>query len=217
LSPRKWLEYYAAEFDIVELNASFYRIPKASVTEGWKSRSPDNFGFSIKFPRLITHYKKLSNCEDTVEWFFREMEPLKKKIEVFLIQLPPAFIPERSVLETFISMLPEQKRYVFELRAGSIEYESISAIFRKLNIGLCVHDLADYGTPFIVTTDFIYVRFHGYELRYAGEYPDAVLDKWARIIEECDKKNLDVFVFFNNDAEANAVRDARRLKAILGL
>ena len=116
LSRNKWFEYFTEQFDTVELNASFYRIPTVKITEGWKERSPDGFRFSVKVSRLITHVKKLKDCRKELEWFFSVFEPLKEKVCIYLLQLPPNLKVDIPRLEDFSKLLPSENNYAFEFR-----------------------------------------------------------------------------------------------------
>ncbi len=93
LAQKKWLEFYSRRFSTVELNASFYHIPKSSVARGWKERTGEGFRFAVKVSRLITYVHRLKDCGEAVSWFFREMEPLNEKVLAYLLQFPPYFSP----------------------------------------------------------------------------------------------------------------------------
>jgi uncharacterized protein YecE (DUF72 family) len=218
LPRKKWLEYFSGEFAIVELNASFYHVPKKSVCEGWRSRTRDEFLFAVKLPRIISHFRKLRNCGDVLGWFFDALSPLVAKIPVYLVQLPPGFLPESETLDSFIGLLPGGRRYAFELRSASPIPQSILGVLRKRNAAACIHDLPGYKSDEPLTADFVYVRFHGYRSRYGGSYPNEVLASWASRIREWGVRGLDVFAFFNNDTEGNAVANARTLiESVAGL
>ena len=211
LPQRCWLEYYTNHFTTVELNASFYNIPKASTARGWAERTPPDFRFSVKLSRLITHVKKLKDCQETVEWFFRELEPLREKITAFLFQLPPSFLPQTETLESFLSLLPQNNRYVFELRNPNGYAGAIPELFEKLGIAFCIHDLQGLQAPLRVTSSLVYLRFHGSGGRYSGGYSEAELAKWASRIRNWSEQGRDVLAYFNNDVGGFAVRNARTL------
>ncbi len=214
---RRWLEYYAEHFDTVELNASFYHIPKASTAQGWAERTSADFRFSVKVSRLITHVHKLVGCEQTVEWFFRELKPLQHKIAAFLLQLPPSFLPEPERLESFFSLLPRENRYVLELRNPQAYSGALPELLEKLGISFCIHDLQGSETPLLATAPLLYLRFHGYAGRYSGSYPDSELGKWAERVRSWAAEGRDVLVYFNNDIGGHAVRNAETLRNLLGL
>jgi uncharacterized protein YecE (DUF72 family) len=212
ISQRLWLEYYAERFKTVELNASFYHIPKKNITEGWAQRTPPDFRFSVKVTRLITHIRKLENCDDIIEWFFKEMDPLKKKVLAYLLQLPPSFIPTPDRLKNFIGSLPHGNRYVFEFRDKNAFTGPLPEILSEQNIGFCIHDYRGIESPPIVTSDVVYLRFHGYGRQYAGSYPDDVLTDWSRKMKEWRDEGRMVLVYFNNDLEGSAISNAMTLR-----
>jgi len=215
LAQKNWLEYYAERFNTVELNASFYRIPKSSVAEGWNRRTPAGFRFAVKVSRLITHMHRLKNCEDSVEWFFRDMAPLSGKISVYLLQFPPSFVPDEDLLRGFMKLLPTG-RYVFEFRNKDCYTGQIADTLREIEAGFCIHDFPGRESPLWITSDFVYIRFHGYRQRYGGDYPQSVLGNWAGKIRGWSDEGRDVFAYFNNDAGGNAVKNAVSLRNMLG-
>ncbi len=215
LAQKNWLGYYAERFGTVELNASFYRIPKSSVAEGWYRRTPESFRFAVKVSRLITHVHRLKNCEDSVEWFFRDMAPLSEKTSAYLLQLPPSFVPDEELLRHFMKQLPAG-RYVFEFRNKDCYTDQIADALREMGAGFCIHDFPGRESPSWVTSDIVYIRFHGYRHRYGGDYPERKLEDWAKKIVQWSDGGRDVFAYFNNDAEGNAVKNAVSLRNMIG-
>jgi uncharacterized protein YecE (DUF72 family) len=211
-----WLEYYAEQFDTVELNASFYRIPKSTVAEGWCLRTPGNFRFSVKVSRLITHVRRLVDCENELNWFFSALKPLHTKTAAFLLQFPPSFSPDVRLLSEFMSMLPQGNRYVFEFRNPDAYGGLIPEMLAEGGASFCIHDLAGCETPSLVTSDLVYIRFHGSTGRYAGDYPDEALAEWAQKIRVWERQGKQVFAYFNNDLGGNAVKNAATLLQLTG-
>ncbi|RKX84868.1 MAG: DUF72 domain-containing protein [Spirochaetes bacterium] len=229
LPQKKWLEYYAEHFNTVEVNSSFYHIPKETVTDGWGRRTPGNFCFSIKMSRLVSHIHRLKNCKETLEWFFRNTAPLAVKTYVYLIQLPPSFCPGNEVLAAFLKELKEtastqlpqlyKTRFAFEFRNPQCYNPATAEILKNNSIAFCFHDFSEAGTDSMekfITSGFIYIRFHGYGNRYGGSYPDTVLKDWALKIVDWEAKGFDVYTYFNNDAEGFAVQNALTLKSYIG-
>ena len=216
LNQRMWLEYYSERFDTVELNASFYRIPKSNVAEGWYRRTPEDFRFSVKVSRLITHVRRLVDCENELDWFFSAMEPLHAKTAVFLFQFPPSFYPDMRLLRDFMNKLPQGNRYVYEFRNPDAYSGSVPEMLAEQNASFCIHDLAGCETPTLVTSDLVYIRFHGHEGRYAGNYPDETLTEWADKIRVWKRQGKQVFAYFNNDLGGYAVRNAGTLLQLTG-
>ena len=210
---RRWLEFYAERFDTVELNSSFYHIPKADTARSWAERTPPAFRFAVKVSRLITHVHKLEGCEEVVEWFFRELEPLRSKVCAYLFQLPPSFSPQPAQLESFLSLLQPDDRYVFELRNPESYEGAVPALLERYGAAFCIHDLSQRETPHLVTSTKVYVRFHGTGGRYSGGYSDEELEIWASRIRSWSEQGKEVLVYFNNDIGGHAVRNARTLLA----
>jgi len=200
----------------VELNASFYHIPRASTAQGWAERTPPDFRFAIKASRLITHVHKLRDCRETVEWFFRELEPLRPKTVAYLFQLPPSFAPSPGRLESFLDLLPPGNTYAFELRHPDCYAGAVPELLERRGISFCIHDLSGRRTPRLTTSSLVYLRFHGPSGRYTGDYSRAELDGWAERIRQWSAAGREVLAYFNNDIGGHAVHDARALIAAVG-
>jgi len=213
ISKAHWFEHFSSIFDTVELNASFYRIPTVKTVEGWDRRSPENFRFAVKMSRLVTHVKKLRNCEHELEWFFSVFEPLQKKIGIFLVQLPPSMKFNPALIRDFSELLPENARFAFEFRNSSWYNEETYGILGDLGHVFCIHDWDGIPTDRIVTSDTAYIRFHGYDSRYGGDYQEEILDNWAEWIRGLIKKGTTVYGYFNNDIGGFAVKNCLQLRA----
>jgi uncharacterized protein YecE (DUF72 family) len=158
-----WLRFYSQVFDYVEIDSSFYRIPNQFMVKNWVKRTPDNFRFTAKFPKVITHDKYLVDVEEDVERFLENIEPLEKKTLALLIQLPPS-IEIMSGLEGLRNLLPlldDRFRYAVEVRHHSWFQDLAYNFFADNNLCLVWSQLAKIRTPPIVTTDFLYVRLIG--------------------------------------------------------
>src|SRR5436190_12439733 len=209
------LVYYASFFDSVEINNSFHT-PSPERLAKWRLTTPKNFLFSIKASRHISHTKKLKGGGAMGENFFSGVAILKEKLGPILFQLPAGFEMDYQRLELFLKEIPRKFRYVFEFHNGTWYDEKILALLKKFNCAFCIYELDGQLSPKEVTTDFVYVRLHGPEERYTGNYPHEVLEHWA---EECGAwktKGKDRFFFFENDQHAFAVHDAIALKKLLG-
>jgi uncharacterized protein YecE (DUF72 family) len=165
----------------------------------------------VKASRLVTHVHKLSGCEETVGWFFRELEPLRDKVAAFLFQLPPSFLPQPDRLESFLSLLPQNNRYVFELRNPDGYSGAVPEVLERFGIAFCIHDLHGKETPHLVTSSLVYIRFHGTGGRYSGSYSDAELQRWASRIRSWSDEGREVLVYFNNDIGGFAIHNAKTL------
>jgi len=209
----KWLEYYTDHFDTVEVNATFYRLPKAKTFENWYERTPENFQWAIKGSKFITHTKRLKKTGEPLERLYKSVQTLKEKTGPILFQLPPSLRFEQERFQAFCKDLRPGFRYTLEVRHDSWIDEKVFKILKENNVALCISDSAGrYPYCEAVTADFIYVRLHGSKQLYASEYSETELQEWANKIREW---NGDTYVYFDNDHEAYAVKNAIRLKQIL--
>ncbi|MDG5814074.1 DUF72 domain-containing protein [Chitinispirillales bacterium ANBcel5] len=215
LAKTRWFEYFAAHFDTVELNASFYRIPTQKATKSWNARSPQNFRFSIKMSRLITHIKKLQNCENELQWFFSVFEPLQEKISVYLIQLPPNLKFDLQRLDNFLQQLPPHNRYALEFRNPAWYDNQTYQLLRSYDAIFCIHDMEGMKTERVITSSDVYLRFHGHQALYGGDYPDEELERWAGWIASLSREGKGVMGYFNNDLEGYAVKNCTHLKELV--
>lgn len=217
------LPYLAHEFDTVEINSSFYRIPRESAAEGWYKATPASFRFAVKLNSYITHAKKLildGKSRQRLEWFHDALKPLGKKYDVLLVQLQPSFAANFERLETFMNALPPYVDYphrpdiCYEFRHASWFTPRLYELMRERQAGLVIATYpGKFKPPYEITSDIIYIRFHA-----TAEHPDyspRELDKWAAYIR--DLKARQIYVYFNNDFEGWAIENARYLKKVLGL
>jgi len=211
----KWLEFYAGHFTTVELNNSFYRLPSEAAFATWRDSSPANFTFAVKVSRFITHIKRLRNTEEAVDNFVTRARILGGKLGPLLYQLPPNMHRNDEVLESFLTTLPQGMKHVVEFRHESWLDEKVFEILRRYNVGLCVFDMPSFTCPLVVTADFAYVRFHGSTGLYSSCYSDEELADWAKRLANLAASLKEVYIYFNNDAEAFAVRNAITLRAFL--
>jgi uncharacterized protein YecE (DUF72 family) len=208
----KWLEYYAQHFDTVELNNTFYHLPKEQSLKRWHKLAPKDFIYSVKANRYITHIKRLKDPQEVLDRFFGRVRLLKKKLGPVLYQLPPGLHKDLGRLESFIKLLPKQRPSVFEFRHESWYCEDTFELLRRFGVGFCIHDLSGLESPRVVTSDIIYIRFHGTTGRYSGCYSKSMLANWAKWLKDQAKNVRGIYVYFNNDQAAYAVRNAKELK-----
>ncbi len=211
LPKSKWLQFYAKQFSTVELNNSFYHLPSEKAFASWRESVPENFVFAVKVSRFITHIKRLKNLGSAVENFLSRAYLLQDKLGPLLYQLPPNMKRNDEVLESFLSSLPQKYQHVFEFRHESWLDDSVFHILQRCNAGLCVFDMPGFSCPLVATSDFAYIRFHGSASLYSSYYSDEELSQWAKRIIQLGKKVRAVYIYFNNDAEAFAVRNALTL------
>ena len=196
LETSNWLRFYSQIFDYVEIDSSFYRIPNQFMVKNWVKRTPDNFRFTAKFPKVITHDKHLVDIDEEIETFLNNIEPLYTKTLALLIQLPPSMeiIPGLEGLRQLIPLLNDRFRYAVEVRHQSWFQDLAYNFFANNNLCMVWSQLAGIRTPSIVTTDFIYVRFIGdrsideKDFRKIQRDRLSEMNKWARRIKKVEKE-----------------------------
>ena len=216
LPQKRWFERYAEDFDTVEINASFYRLPLASTFDKWREQAPRGFRYAIKVNRFITHMKKLADCEEALERFIALARPLGPTLGPLLYQLPPSLSKDLSRLEAFLRLLPDDLAQVFEFRHKSWYDEAVLALLDRFGVGFVAHDLRGLVSPRWASGRTAYVRFHGTAGKYHGRYPDKALLQWTDWCAEQARAGRSVWCYFNNDIHGHAIHDARTLKSMVG-
>ncbi len=216
LPQARWLEHYARYFDTVEINFSFYRLPTFQAFQRWYQRTPPRFCFAVKASRYITHVKRLKDPQESMDRFFERVRGLGHKAGPILWQLPPGLHRDDERLEAFAMALPRAYRHAFEFRHSSWFHESVYRIMEQYGLALVIADHVASPLPRLrrLTANWTYLRFHWGE--ESGSYSEAQLQSWAGEIRRFREQGADVFAYFNNDPYGYAVRNALRLKEILG-
>ena len=217
--PQKmWLEFYAQHFNSVELNVTFYRLPKDTVFQNWYKRTPSDFRFVIKGSRFITHIKRLRDCKEPLKLFMQRAAGLKNKLTCVLWQTPPNLSYDYGRIKMFVRDLKKWPRYLysFEFRNESWFNDELYGIFKENNINLCIADSGKYPHREILTSAFVYLRFHGKENLYGSKYPIGELKKWRNKTSPWMKNKNKLFAFFNNDYQGFAVENALQFKKLVG-
>jgi len=212
LPKSKWFEYYAKDFDTVEINNTFYQLPTQQTFQNWYKQAPRNFLFTIKANRYITHLKRLREPQEPLERFFERVCSLNENLGPILYQLPPSFHKDLDRLKAFTELLPKKHLAVFEFRHESWYAEDTYKLLNKFNVGFCTHDMPGKPSPCVITGRLIYVRFHGTTGKYAGNYPDSALRNWADWIKDNLKGIRSAYAYFNNDYNAYAISNAKTLR-----
>ena len=221
LPSRQFLEFYAKEFSTTEVNYSFYHLPRPSTYEKWASQVSDDFIFALKTSRFITHVKRLVDVEEAWATFVRNALALGSHLGPVLLQFPPSFRCNRRTLTGFLTFAQRPAptshplRLAFEFRHDSWFGEEIYGLLRQHNAALCIADSPRYPRCNKVTTDFVYLRFHGRTELFASKYTARELGEEARRIRRYLRDGLDVYAYFNNDALGHAVENARALTNLL--
>ena len=216
--PYKFFDEYIKYFNTVELNSTFYHYPTEKQVVSWIKKSPDNFLFSVKMPRLITHKRLLKDCKDNVLLFFHLIKPLKieNKLGVILIQTPKGLKYNIDILNNFLELLPHGYRYAFEFRNKDYYNDEIYEIMKNKKMDMAYISGMNYIPCNDVFSDFKYYRMHGIQVRYASDYNDDELFKIAEDIKiALSRGAYKIFVYFNNDYNAYAPKNALRLKEII--
>ena len=217
LPARRWLEYYSRRFDTVEVNATFYRLPTEKAVQGWVDQTPDDFVFTVKMSRYVTHVKRLRDLQPSLELFYARLAPLVRspKLGPVLWQLPPTFRRDDERLAGALELLPPGL-HAFEFRHPSWFVPEVIELLRRHRVALTIGDRPEVHAfqTHELTGDWTLVRFHAGSRGRRGNYSESELDAWAQRIqawpvEEC-------FLYFNNDWEGFAPRNALRLRRLLG-
>lgn len=214
LPQKKWLEYYAEKFDTLEINNSFYRLPKESTFKNWHDRTPAGFKFAVKGSRYVTHMKKLKDPEEHVAKLYHAITPLEEKLSCVLWQLPGSFKKNTERLERFCKSLTRDFMNVLEIRDPSWHDEQVYDILEKHGVSLCITSSPNKEIDKIkTTTSDSYIRFHGSTDWYSYHYNQEELEEWVNHIKNLHVQR--VFVYFNNDHQAFAVKNCLELKALI--
>lgn len=215
LPVKRWFDHYAASFDTVEINASFYRLPRPETFAKWRDQAPPGFCYAVKANRFITQAKKLKDCEEPLERMLSAMHHLGDRLGPILYQLPPNFSINLDRLDTFLALLPGDLSHVFEFRHKSWLVPETLDLLERHEAAFCVHDMPGSATPRWATGTAAYVRFHGTTGKYVGHYGKKVLRDWAGWMSEQARGKRMVWAYFNNDIHAHAIRDALTLHSMI--
>jgi uncharacterized protein YecE (DUF72 family) len=216
LAQRRWLEHYATLFDTVEVNATFYRLPRRDAVAAWVETVPEEFVFAVKASRYLTHVRRLHDLGRGVERFYASIEPLvaSEKLGPILWQLPETFHRDEDRLEQALNRLPPG-RHAFELRHPSWFEPDVYSLLREHRAALVIGDHPE--RPFQaheLTAAWTYVRFHHGSRGRRGNYSARELEEWAERIRSW-RSRAEVFAYFNNDWQGFAVANARELRRVL--
>jgi uncharacterized protein YecE (DUF72 family) len=216
---RRWLTYYAEHFDTVEINNTFYRLPKQPAVEGWVEHSPPGFTFAVKMSRYMTHIKRLTMVEPGMKRFYEPLKPLSgnEKLGPVLWQFPPNFHRDTERLADALPRLPPG-RHAFEFRHESWFSDEVYQLLREHGAALVIGDESSrwVKTPHVRTADWTYIRLHHGSRGRHGNYSASEIEKWGRRIAQW-RRDTEVYAYFNNDWEGYAIRNAKRLKKQLGV
>ncbi|SLM49879.1 conserved protein of unknown function [Nitrospira japonica] len=214
----RWLEFFTGQFPTTEVNYSFYHLPKPSTYEKWASQVPQDFIFSVKASRYITHVKRLKDVEDPWRLFLSHARSLGTHLGPILFQFPESFHRDDDRLKDFLEMVrrgSSRLRLVCEFRHESWFSTGVYRLLNRLGAALCIGDSGRYPRRDVVTADFAYVRFHGRSRLFASNYTRRELDEEARKVKGYLRDGYDAYVYFNNDAEGHAVANAKTFMGLI--
>jgi uncharacterized protein YecE (DUF72 family) len=214
LRPRDELTWYAGRFRTVELNNPFYRPPSSDTFARWAGAVPDDFTFAVKVTRVVSHYRRLRGATEPLDRFLEQAVALGPKLGPLLVQLPPQFPLDRRALEEFLATLSPSHRWVLEVRHPSWQVPAVYEALASRGVALCVPVGGAVQPDLVTTAGFTYVRMHSGRAP-GGRFEDEELKGWARRVRALARSGKDVYVYFNNDREGHAPRDAERLRHLL--
>jgi uncharacterized protein YecE (DUF72 family) len=192
VSSDAWLGYYAGQFPTVEINNSFYRLPKQPVLQEWAAQVPEQFTFSIKASMRITHHARLKpECASALDFLLQNTGVLGDRLGPILFQLPPNMEKDLQRLRGFLGLLPPKRRFTIEFRHASWFDDEVYAALREHDVAMCLNEQEDFACPITATASWGYMRLHRLD------YDDASLGKWASCIAGQDWS--DAYVYFKHD------------------
>jgi uncharacterized protein YecE (DUF72 family) len=216
LAKSKWFDFYAARFNAVEVNATFYRSFGEKTYLGWKERAPAGFGYVLKVPKAITHVKMLRNVEEDIFAFSQSAHLLADTFEMFLLQLAPGMPCDPGLLRSTLQAFPDPGRVAVEFRGRQWLTPEMERLLSSLGAAFCNADSPGHPLTDILTSDRAYLRLHGHDNWYASDYSDVDLQRLAGLIRHLrDAGAKQIYVFFNNDFGGHAPANALSLRHLL--
>ena len=224
LSPKNYLAFFSKHFKTVEVNYSFYRLPSVSTYEKWRRETPENFIFSLKASRFITHIKRLNSVEKPFKEFLKRAENLKEKLGPILFQFPANFQASGENVKRLKKFtretcgkyrLNQRLKCAFEFRHKSWAEKKIYNLLEDSNSAWVIADSPSYPKVEKITADFIYIRMHGSKVLFGSNYSQEELKDLANKIKKWRRKTKNIYIYFNNDAYGYAVQNAKFLSKLL--
>ena len=208
LPAAKMLPFYAERFSTTEINYTFHRIPAFKTIENWKAQTREQFRFALKAPQKITHWSKLRDCADTLEYFYKVVTGLGERLGPVLFQLPPTFKKDADVLRSFLRELPSM-RAAFEFRHESWFDDEIFDLLKSRNIALCIADTDAIATPKKFTADYGYLRLR------REDYQKSDVERWAEFVRDQKSHWKDAFVYFKHEESGIGPKLAQQMVKLL--
>ena len=213
LPQSKWFQFYCEHFNTLELNVTFYKFPTEKSLEKWYGSSPADFRFSVKAPRLITHYKEFSGCQSLLTDFYNSVNlGLKEKSGCVLFQLPPQLIYSSEALDLIVNSLDPAFKNVVEFRNKSWWNENVLEEFSKHSIIFCGVSFPKLSDEVIATTENIYYRLHGVPVLYKSIYPEKFIEDLYNQIKIANPS--EAWIYFNNTWGKAAIINSKFLQKL---
>lgn len=212
LPKNQWFKFYAQNFNTVELNSPFYHFPKLSTAKTWYRNAPDDFVYSVKANRMITHLKKFKGTKKIVDDFYKVVSELREKLGCVLFQLPPNVHYHKEKLKEIIKQLNPKYKNVLEFRHPSWWNKETYELLKDNNIIFCIVSGPGLPEDFIKTSKDIYIRLHG-KSWYDYNYSKKELREYAQKIKKAKAKTA--WAYFNNDYYAYAPKNCLELMKLL--
>lgn len=212
LAQSKWFGFYCEHFNTFEINSTFYKFPTVKILDNWYKKSPTDFVFAVKAPRLITHYKKMKECSLELDDFYNACElGLKDKLGCMLFQFPPAFKYSAESLELILKSLKPQFKIAVEFRDPSWWNKEVYDALESNNIIFCSVNHPKLPEDIIVTAPTVYIRLHGNPKIFYSSYSEDHLLNLHKLLMK-NKKIKEAYVFFNNTASTAGILNAQQFK-----
>jgi len=208
LAASKMLPFYAERLSTTEINYTFHRIPAPKTIDNWKMLTPGNFRFALKAPQKITHWSKMRDCADTLDYFCKVVTGLGERLGPVLFQLPPTFKKDADVLSSFLRELPSM-RAAFEFRHESWFDDEIFGLLKSRNIALCIAETENMATPTAATADYGYLRLR------CEDYEKIDIERWAKFVRQQNNRWSDAFVYFKHEEAGIGPKLAKQMMELL--
>jgi uncharacterized protein YecE (DUF72 family) len=215
LAKAHWFAHYTSVFGAVELNSTFYHLPRPELFRAWAERAPAGFRYAVKAPRDLTHGTD-ADPQALLQGLAAGARVLGEHLGPILYQLPPSFHRDLDGLRSLLGQLPPELDHVIEFRHASWYTDDVRALLTEKGVGFCIQDMHGSASPWWVTGPTAYVRLHGPgRPKYAGHYGSRHLRQLARALTNLEPSACAVYVFFNNTIEGAGAEDARALQEML--
>jgi uncharacterized protein YecE (DUF72 family) len=215
LATRKWFDFYTRHFNTLELNSTFYRFPRLATLHNWWNIAPDDFMFSAKVPKFVTHYHKFKDTLRQMTDFYGLLnDGLREKLGCVLFQLPPSLHYTDEILDKIIENTQPTFTNVIEFRHKSWWTKDVYDKLAEHNLIFCGHSYPKLPDKVVINSPVNYYRFHGVPRMYYSQYPNEFIDKIGNALVK-NKKVKTAYIYFNNTVTVAAINNAMRLKNLV--